>query len=115
MSLANLDDISPKYIGEAKFTLTPGTERPTAGVPVVVDIDYGTDARGVELPLECIVQGSADESYVRQTFELFVPPSVVFTPIEGGRHVVMVRELGHNRWWGRLEVDVAGELLESVA
>lgn len=112
MSLANLDDISPRYIGEAKFTLTAATDRPRAGAPVIVDIDYGSDARGIELPLECVVQGTADGSYWRQMFDLFAPPSVAFTPIEGGPHVVMVRELGHNRWWGRLEIDVAGELLE---
>lgn len=112
MSLANLDEISARYVGEEKFTLTVGVERPVAGAPVVVDIDYGSDARGIELPLEFIARGTADESYVRQTFGKFVPPSVVFTPIEGGRHTVMVRELGHNRWWGKLEIDVAGELLE---
>ena len=67
---------------------------------------------GVELPLELIVQGTSDGSYQHRVFSRLTPALLAFTPREGEAHSVALRETGHNRWWGSLRFQVAGELLQ---
>jgi hypothetical protein len=114
VSLANLDEISPRYLGEDRITLALAVDQePMAGRPVSVTVDYAKAApAGVELPLELVIQGSAPESYQRRVFRHLAPAALTFRPREGGPHAVILRELGHNRWWGRVRIDVAGERLE---
>lgn len=114
MSLANLDQISPRYIGEDRIVMALAVgQEPMAGRPVSLTVDCAKAApAGVELPLELIIQATAPESYQRRVFRRVTPSGLTFVPREGGPHSVVLREFGHNRWWGRLRVDVAGERLE---
>jgi hypothetical protein len=38
-----------------------------------------------------------------------LPSALSFTPREGGRHLLRLGELAHNRWWGFLVVIVVGD------
>lgn len=115
MSLANLDQISPRYLGEDRIVLALAEDQdPVAGRAVLITVDYAAaDPSGVELPLEMIVQATAAESYQRRVFTRLVPDTLAFVPREGGPHSVVLREVGHNRWWGRLRVAVRGDRMEA--
>lgn len=115
MTLANLDDISPTYLGEDRIVLTlaPG-QAPLAGRPLTLLADYAAcEPYGISLPLELIVQGTAPEAYQRRVIAKSAPEALVVTPREGGPHSVVLREMGHNRWWGRISVSVGGDRFES--
>jgi hypothetical protein len=116
VTLANLDELSPRYLGEDRIGLELAAEQnPIAGRSVSIVVDYTALAPyGAELPLEMIVQASAPESYQRRVFSRLRPTALIFIPREGGTHSVVLRELGHNRWWGKLRIGVAGELLEAT-
>ena len=45
---------------------------------------------------------------MRRVVRRVLPSALAFTPREGGRHLVRVGELAHNRGWGSLLVRVAG-------
>jgi hypothetical protein len=115
MTLANLDQLSPRYLGEDRIGLELAAgQSPIAGRAVSILVDYAALAPyGAELPLEMIVQASAPESYQRRVFSRLQPSALTFVPREGGTHSVVLRELGHNKWWGQLRVAVKGELLEA--
>lgn len=75
-------------------------------------IDYaGADPRGIVRPLEFRVTGPSAGSFERRFYRRTTPTSIFWTPREGGRHLVTIREVAHNRWWGRLVVVVAGDTL----
>ena len=42
-----------------------------------------------------------------------MPSTITFVPKEGGRHLIRLAEAAHNLWWGRLELDVAGDVIDS--
>jgi hypothetical protein len=117
MTLANLDELSPRYLGEDRIGLELAAEQnPIAGRAVSIVVDYTALAPyQAKLPLEMVVQASAPESYQRRIFSRLRPTALTFVPREGGTHSVVLRELGHNRWWGKLRVSVQGELLETSA
>lgn len=110
-----LDEIAPGYIGEDRIDLSldPSIATASAFVPVLVNVDYARcRPESVMLPLIFEAQGPSPESYVRRVFSRLPPSSLVFTPREGGPHLVTLREVAHNRWWGRLRLTVEGESLD---
>lgn len=110
-----LDDICPRYIRERRITLAlePGAAT-RALTPILVTVDYAKAApEGVVLPLILEVQGPSAQSYQRKEFTRTAPSSIIFTPREGGTHNVVLREAGHNRYWGSLRVSVEGEQFEA--
>jgi hypothetical protein len=56
-----------------------------------------------------VFQGPLAGQRQRRLFEHALPSSVLLTPRSGGRHFILIRELHHNRWQGRLFIDVAGD------
>lgn len=108
----NIDDLSPATIGEDKIALTvdPSTDPPTALRAVQINVDYAaTEPFGVALPLDMIVQGPTEDSYVERTFRRFKPTTLSFVPLAAGEHLVLLRETAHNRWIGRLRITVVGD------
>jgi|WetSurMetagenome_2_1015567.scaffolds.fasta_scaffold527307_1 hypothetical protein len=111
--MSSVDEICPSYYGEDRLSLSlVTTGKLQAFSPVLVSVDYSSASpEGVSLPLEMIVQGPSPQSYIRRVFSS-APTSIAFTPKEGGSHLVMLREYAHNRWWGRLVLDIDGPSLE---
>lgn len=114
-----LDELSPPYVREARFDLTValGPDKLLAPIraftSVVIDVSYARTApEGVMLPILLEVQGPSAGSYQRREFLRAPPASIIFTPREGGPHLVTLREVAHNRWHGSLRLDVEGERLE---
>jgi len=112
----SLDEIAPDYVGDDRIvvTLKPGS-LPTAFQPFTVEIDYSAcdPDGGIVLPVELFLRSpSTATSRIVQTL---APETWVLTPSEGGPHLVLVRELFHNRWWGRLRVQVTGDLLVAAS
>jgi hypothetical protein len=113
----NIDTLSPSYVGEDKIVLTldASTSNPRAFTPVQIDVDYSACApAGVELPLELIIQGPTPASYREKTYRKFVPKSISFQPIASGEYLVLLREVAHNRWIGKLRIQVTGDPFEKV-
>lgn len=117
-----IDKLSPGYIGAKLLKLTLARlESPRALSPVDIklEVDAAADTEkiatrfGLALPLEMTVTSPSSalrgDVEVRQYFRRVVPSEFSFTPREGGEHLVRVRETAHNRIWGSLVVDVAGD------
>jgi hypothetical protein len=109
------DEICPPYIGEQRFTLSlVSTAAIQAFSRQQLTIDYsGAEPDGVVLPLEMIVQGPSRSSYQRRVYSRAKPTSLFITPREGGPHLVLLREFAHNKWWGRVTLNVEGPSLEN--
>jgi hypothetical protein len=111
---ASLDELSPDYLGEDRIgvSLSQDTPTPAAFAPVTLDIDYSECMpEGVVLPLELIVRGPSTSSNQHKIFSRHAPSTITFKPREGGFHLVTLREVAHNRWWGRLKFQVSGSEL----
>lgn len=113
---ARIDELAPAYIGEDKITLQ--LDDPAVSLvafePFQVNIDYtATEPYGLQLPLELVLQGPRAGQHHRRLFHHSRPSSVILIPEQGGRHFILFRELYHNRWQGRLMVDVDGEDLQT--
>jgi len=110
----SLDEICPRCIGEDRLVLqlqTMGVVR--AFTQTAISVDYSATApEGVVLPLELLIQGPSPQSYARRVFMRSRPTTLIFTPREGGSHLITLREFAHNKWWGRLVVDVEGQQLQ---
>lgn len=109
-----IDDISPETIGEDKISLAldPSTLLPRSFTTILVNVDYSRCAPdGVILPLEILIQAPTAGNVVRRVARRAAPGSIAFKAHEGGLHGVVVREMGHNRWVGKLRVLVAGDPL----
>jgi len=115
MAEPTIDELSPAYVREKRFDL--GLElgaRPRANRSLLVTVSYDRAApEGVMLPLVLEVQGSSAGSYLRREFTRALPSAIIFTPLEGGPFLVTLREVGHNKWFGTLNLSVEGELLEA--
>lgn len=114
--MSTVDDIAPSYLREERIdlTLAVGQPEPRAFFAILCDVGtLRTKPAGLVLPLILEVQGPSAASYERTEYHHAVPGQIVFVPREGGRHLVTLREAAHNRWFGSLRVDVAGELLEA--
>lgn len=111
----NLDEVSPAYVGEERIALQvdPSTDA-LVGRVVQVDLDYsGCDPEGPSLPLQLTIRppDSKKAGAVTKTFRDRVPSQISFVPQQAGTHLVMVKELAHNRWIGRLSLEIAGDLV----
>lgn len=111
---AQLDIIAPPEIGEDRFSLSanPACLPLLALNPVIIDIDYsGAGANGITPPIEIIVQPPSNDGsgFIRKRFYRAAPTSFSFVPITAGNHLVLVKEYCHNRWQGRLLIDVGGD------
>lgn len=109
-----LDELSPSYLGERRIDLTvdPSVTLLGANRSILVNVDYSrTLPEDVLLPLILIVQGPSAASYRRREIRRAKIDSFAFRPIEGGPHLVLLREAAHNRWYGRLRLTVEGEQL----
>ncbi len=61
------------------------------------------------LPLRYTVTGPDNRYVVNRILRRALPSDLLFIPQQGGLHRVVLRELAHNQWWGRLDVDVVGD------
>jgi len=114
--MATIDDIAPSYVREKRIDLTLDAGQLTvrAFQPVLVNVGYDRcKPEGVMMPLVLEVQGPSPQSYQRREYTKALPVSFIFTPREGGPHLVTLREVAHNRWWSSLNLDVEGELLDA--
>lgn len=112
MADAWLDEISPRYLREQRLTLTldASSVRPVAFGSVLIQVSYSrATPGGVVMPLILEIEGPSAGSAVRRVYSRAAPASIVWRPVEGGVHMVTLREAAHNRWWGKLRVEVAGE------
>ncbi len=108
-----LDFLAPAYVREKRITLELAPDAVlAAGGPVLLLVSYNKCApEGVMLPLILDVQGPSESSVQRREFRRAAPGSVIIVPREGGPHVVTLRESAHNRWWGSVSFEVAGDRL----
>jgi hypothetical protein len=112
----NLDELSPAYIGEdrIKLSLDPATDPAVVGRPTVILVDYSScDPEGTALPLDFIVQGPTAVSYFEHVYRRTRPDRIIFVPKAAGVHLVVLREQRHNRWFGRLQFSIVGDLREA--
>lgn len=116
--MARVEDIAPDTIGTAKIAVSVAD--PDAPVrahqPITLQLSYKkADLEGgVVLPLEVTVSsGSSSSSFRKVLYRRIVPTTFTFTPVEGGPHLVRIREIFHNRWYGWIRLDVDGERLAS--
>jgi hypothetical protein len=111
--MATVDDIAPSYVGEDRIAVTLDPNSQTQALkPVQVNFDYSAaEPDGVVLPLELILQPAfgRGDGFQRRIFRTYRPITAVFTPIAEGDWLVVLREVGHNRWQGRLVVNVDGD------
>ena len=106
------DEVSPSYLREDRIDLRMSDPDavPSALRSFVVEVDYArTLPQGVVLPLVLEMIGPSPASYVRRVYSRVAPESFVLTPQESGEHRVILREVAHNKWWGKLAIVVAGD------
>lgn len=112
------DELCPDDVGRRALRLQPASLDPARAF-TAVDLSVSLDpvlgqvaaVVGLVLPLEMTVTAPSRSGFARHVFRRSLPPSVSFIPNEGGPHLVRLRELGHDRYWGACVVDVAGEPL----
>lgn len=111
---ATLDEISPAYLRDQRFTLRiDGDDTPLAGRAVLLVCGYvGAAPQGASPPLRFEAKGPSRLGYSSADFDR-APDSIVWVPREGGLHLLTLRELAHNRWFASLRVQVEGEPLEA--
>ena len=114
--MASVDEISPPYVGEDKLVLALADPQASilANVPFQVDVDYSAaEPNGLELPMVLILQAPDGSETVNRKFSRSFPSSLLLKATMRGQHFILLRELYHNRWQGRLIVDVEGEDLQT--
>jgi hypothetical protein len=112
-----ISEVVPDYVGADNILLTlaapPGTVL-QSGSAILVNVSLLNEAltSGLVCPLELNVQApsGARSSYL---YTKKPPTSFAFTPHEGGTHLVLLAESGHNRWRGSLLVVVIGQPLDT--
>lgn len=112
-----LDELVPDYLQQPLIKLTPSDplSQPQARRPTTVLVDASACLpAGLMLPIEILVTGPSPKSFLRKLDERFIRQSFTFTPREGGRFTVVVREVAHNLWWGSLDLDVAGDSFDDM-
>lgn len=108
--MPTLDELAPRLIREKRLDLSldPEAEPPRSLRPTTVLVSYArTRPEGVMLPLIFEVQGPSSTSYQRRYFIRAAPKAIIFTPKESGRHLVILREAHHHRWWSSLALEVS--------
>ena len=107
-----LDELAPMNVGAKALTLSLASpsEPLRAFSAIVINVDYtGAGGAGIVLPLEMTVVGPSSASFARKNFRRVAPSALSFTPKEGGRHLVRLREIGHNKIYGTIEMVVSGD------
>jgi len=110
--MPTIDELAPRSVREKRLTLTldPEAPPPRAFRPIVVLADYKrAQPEGVAVPMLFEVQAPGAENYRRRTFTRKAPGFVIFVPRESGRHLVILREVAHNRWFGSLVIEVSAK------
>jgi hypothetical protein len=105
-------ELAPSGYGEDLIVLTLSTDTPSPAAFSVVDVDIDYDAcepTGIILPIELTITAPNAEHYVRHVYRSSRPSQISFIPKEGGVHLVRIREVAHNAWFGVLLVTVAGD------
>jgi len=111
--VARIDTVSPLEVGEDRIVITlDPTTLAIEGTPIAVLFDY-TDADedgGVVLPLLVSVQPAFGngEGFQQKTFRLTRPRQFTFLVDKAGQYLITIRESAHNKWQGRLLLDVDG-------
>lgn len=115
MADPTLDEISPAYVRDKRFDLTLELgANARANNSILINVSYKRALpQGASLPLVLEVQGPSAQSYQRREYTRVLPVALIVSPREGGPHLVTLREVAHNRWFGTLSLDVEGELLEA--
>jgi hypothetical protein len=112
------DALSPSTYGEDRIdlTLSPETPTPIALSPVIILVAYDrADPEGICLPLELTITGpSGRGTFQRRFFRRVKPLEISFRPTEGGPTLIRLAELFHNRYIGRLVLDIAGNPLDRL-
>lgn len=115
--MLQVSEMFPDYIGAASIRLSPeDLSPPRAQSPFILTVSIEPAATlalsvGLVLPLELTVTAPSAVNFYRHTFRRVIPSFVLFTPREGGEHLVVLRELRHNKWWGSLLLNVQGDTL----
>lgn len=109
-----LDAISPETIGEDKIAITvdPSSQPLLVNRVITLHFDYSaTYPEGVVKPLKLHVQPAFGDGtgYFEVEFHRSVPRSYAFTLPGAGQWLVLLREIGHNSWQGRIVLDVGGD------
>ncbi len=107
-----IDELSPLTVGAERIALRPADPdaMPRAFDVYVLVVDYALcEPEGVMLPLEVIVTSPSDTQ--RTLHRFFAPTELSIFPDEGGRWLVTLREVAHNKWWGRYAFTAAGDQL----
>ena len=111
-----VDEISPDFIGEdrIKLSLSKNTPSPRAFSPAEIDINYSAahDIGGIVRPLELTVTAPSPANFQRRIIRNSLPSSIIIKPQEGGEHLVVLKECGHNKVVGIFVLQVAGEPTE---
>lgn len=107
-----IDELSPPYIGEKRIVLRLAVDslNPRAFNAVNIEADYtACEPEGVVFPLELLITSPTPTDRRRVFYNRAAPSTISFMPREGGLHVVRLGEIGHNRWFGYIEIDIAGD------
>lgn len=109
------DELSAAWVGaEAlKLSLVDPLSPKRANVAIDLEVDYsGAGEEGVTLPLEQLAVGPSPASFRRHVHRRQQPSIITFTPPQGGRHIVTLRQVYGDKLFGKLAVEVEGELLD---
>lgn len=114
---ALIDTVSPNYLGEARIgvSVNSACEPLMTFKRVIMDFEYGdASPEGVVLPLELIVQpafggGGVANGYRRVVYRKTAPESASFTVPSAGDYLILLREMAHNQWHGKLVITVGGD------
>lgn len=112
MASGIVDELCPMYVGAEviALSLADALATPTARSYVEIAVDYSdAEPSGVNLPLELLIVGPSEQCFERRMFRRALPGQFSFLPPEAGKYQLLLREVGHNRWLGKLYVDVQGD------
>jgi hypothetical protein len=108
--------LAPTYVSETRIDLAllPDQEPLRPNVPITVSVSYARTApNGIALPLVFVVQpsgaGGAAGGYKEVYYRVVAPDALTFTVPGPGEYLVSLTEVFHNRWQGRLVVNVTGD------
>lgn len=113
--------LSPEFLGAERITITPDPNTSFNSLqPITVLFNYDlAEPEGIVLPLQLIVQptigpGGDGSGYTEHLFDEIRPSSYTFRVPGAGQHLIVLREYYHNRWFGRLLIDVQGDEFSQV-
>lgn len=121
--MASLDEFAPTYVREQLLVIALANSLIPAKVNTAVDLtveatgDAAADKAGLVVPIEMIVTSPSSaargQPFYRHVFRRKAPTQISFVPREGGDHLVVLREVAHNKWWGSIQISVVGSSLQS--